>query len=58
MDLEFKSAEDRWEFCAEMHKKLQEAYASDNETVEITKTEQFRLVRILEEYKIPKEVKS
>ena len=53
MDLEFKSAADKWDFMAEMHKKLRGSYESENEFVELNKTEQFRLVRVLEQIHYP-----
>lgn len=53
MDLEFKTEEEKWEFCAKMHQKLKESYENSNKLVKLTTTEQFRLVRILEEFHYP-----
>ena len=48
MDMEFKTEEEKWEFCAKMHEKFKHAFENKAITVPLESHELFRLVRVLE----------
>ena len=55
MDMEFKSAEDCWEFCAKIHAQCKKAFEQRGQVILDDPVDLFRLVRVLEDYHYPKE---